>query len=183
MDDEDAAASLELPRGAKPSRKGRSRVGTEVQPETPKNTQKKPASLVPALPDGRRCDTCANKDSDEDPVILKLMALHKENFAVILETKVSFFTMLRRQADGKILCWWGYPQQASGETKSNQCGYCMSAYMARVKPRKITLKAWKASLGLCPKMLESHQKLVTVMVDSIVEKGVSCFLFVRSFVC
>ena len=176
---------LQLPPGVKPKRSSRSVAGLEDNENSDKKSQQQksvvPASrsasgssikaFVCAKPDGRRCETCPHKDSDEDPVIIKLKALHGSHFAIILQSGPKFFTMLRTTEDGNMICWWGNPQKPTGETVCQMYGYCLSIYYARVKPRKITMKSWKTSLGMNPKQLECHQKAVQVMCDCIVEKG------------
>lgn len=186
-DPEAGMLDLQLPRGTKPSRKARSTAGGDAsadkqpQPPAPPRYQSKTNQTAPALPDGRRCDTCPNTDSEEDPTVKKLKARHGENFQVILDSNPKFFNLLRVTADGTMICWWGFAQKVTGETQNSQCGYCISTYNARIRPRKITLKAWKAQLGSNPKMLESHCKAGLFMVDAIVEKGVPIICFVCPF--
>ena len=78
-----------------------------------------------------------------DPAAQKLKLLHKDNFIIIVESNPKFFNLLPKTKDGKFICWWGLPQKPSGETQNTECGYCMHAYNSLVRPRKITLKAWK----------------------------------------
>ena len=173
-------STLALPRGVHsvrkdPSRKARSNAGgVDQAPEAqqaPQRYQSKTAQTTPAIPDGRRCETCPHVDSQEDPVIKKLKALHKENWSVVVANNAKFFNLLRVTADGTYICWWGFAQKSTGETMNCQCGYCMCIYNTRVRPQKLTLKVWKGQLGSSTQMLDAHCKSVLFMVDGIVEKG------------
>ena len=129
-----------------------------------------PTLIIFAQPDGRRCDTCPNKDADEDPAIRKLRERRGPSFDPLKEDG-PWLKSLRRTKEGKLLCWWSAAQTSTGLTQKPSCGYCCSVYACRVRPRKVTIAQWKADLGSNMQQLETHQTAVLVLVDQIADKG------------
>ncbi len=103
---------------------------------------------VPLAPDGRKCDLCPFTDAQDDPVSLKKKPPVKEQM------------------------WWGYPPHSeTGQTQGGTCGFCCRIYASRIRPQKISLSDYKASLGRDEKMLNAHQTMITTVIDTIPERG------------
>ena len=183
------ALALELPEGLKPSKSKRSRESkhsTDVSSSSSQVFSKNDvvleslpnggqlsiskAAVVPR-PDGRRCDTCPNRDNQEDVCIRQLKKMYEDAGSTFPEHG-PWDKTLRRSEAGIWLQWWGYsPDSTSGLTKGNNCGVCNHIYSARHRCRKISLKAWKTELGSNSQLLDAHQNLVKVTCTLIAQKG------------
>ena len=161
---------LPLPEGSRPSRAKRSNHNKDVTTEILPNGAKL-HTLVDCIrrPDGRRCDCCPNKDSQEDPVIKILKS--KLAPGELLPEDGPWTKFLYQSAEGLWLTWWGYKPLDDGKTHGATCGSCMHVFNARHKGRRITLTAWKRELGSSTELLTAHQNLVTVCHEQVAAKG------------
>ena len=165
------ANRLVLPPSLKPSKSRKSVSGGDKGDKDDKRHDPQPEVdiIIYAQPDGRRCDTCPNKDSDEDPTIKKMKEANP-GFDPIAETG-PWMKSLRRTRDGKLLCWWGGSQTSQGLTQKPGCGYCSSAYNNQIRTKQITIAKWKQDLGANMQKLQAHQTSVVVMSDEIAARG------------